>query len=169
MSLDITSFTSNFPGGGVRPNLFRVHIPALGDKFEFLCKASSMPSSNIGITEVPFMGRIIKLAGNRTFDDWNVTVLLDTDFNIKSDLEWWMNEINSHEGNFGVADISTYFKVALVEMLGRDGSVLKTYTMNDIWPTVMGEVVVDWSSNDEVAELEITFAIGTFWASNTTS
>ena len=169
MSLDITTFTSNFSGGGVRPNLFRVHIPALGDKFQFTCKASSMPASNIGITEVPYMGRILKLAGNRTFDDWNVTVLLDTDYSVKNELEAWMNTINTHEGNIGAVQVGEYFYSAQVEMLDRDGAVLKTYEMNDIWPTVMAEVVVDWSSNDEIAEMEVTFAIGTYWSSNTTS
>lgn len=169
MSLNINEFTSAFQGGGVRANLFRVTINDLGPKFGFLCKATALPEATIGIAPVPYMGREIKLAGNRTFADWNCTVYMDTDYDTKNRLEEWMDKINSHEGNVGVTNIMDYFANAVIEQIDRDGSVIKTIEVQNIWPTVMAEVAMDWSANDAIAEQEITFCIGTFWKTSHTT
>ena len=87
----ISQFKSALIGGGARPNLFEVHIPSFPtaaddadwlseaqEDFRFLCKAAALPASNNGVIDVPFRGRILKVAGDRTFDTWTVTCLLYT-------------------------------------------------------------------------------------------
>ena len=99
----ITDFKSKLTGGGARANLFEVVLqfpdaaqPSSDvlDKSRFLVKGANLPASNIAQIDVPFRGRILKIAGDRTFDTWTVTVINDTDFAIRSAMERWMNTIN---------------------------------------------------------------------------
>ena len=80
----ITGFKSKLAGGGTRPNLFEVEIAFPNEtqidndtkeKSRFLIKAAALPASNITPIDVNFRGRILKIAGDRTFDTWTVTVL----------------------------------------------------------------------------------------------
>jgi hypothetical protein len=165
MSLSISEFKGRFVSGA-RPNLYSITIPELGDGVEFLAKASSLPPSTIGQIEVPFRGRQLKVAGNRTFQDWTVTVLNDINFAIRGAAEAWMDRINGHQNNTGYVNISDYMVDARVEQLSQDGSVLYTYTMKDIWPTEIGEVDLAFDNNDAIEEFTITFVIGTYWQSD---
>ncbi len=98
----ITDFRSKLGGGGARPNLFEVNLGNFGgdgttgswntnieSEFRFMCKASSMPAQSIGSVEVPFRGRILKVAGERTFEPWSVTVINDEAFKIRKGFEAW--------------------------------------------------------------------------------
>ena len=113
----ITDFKSKLTGGGARANLFEVvlHFPDAAqpdsnvlEKSRFLVKGANLPASNIQQIEVPFRGRVLKIAGDRTFDSWTVTVINDTDFAIRSALERWMNTINRVSDNTGLTDPATY-------------------------------------------------------------
>jgi hypothetical protein len=168
MSLDIATFSSNFKRGGVRANLFKVWIPKLGDT-EFFVKASGMPGSMIGQAIANYQGRELKLAGNRIFDDWNVTLYLDPSYAIKNSLEEWMNDINGHKDNMGVTSINDYLSTAHVEQYDRDGSLLKSYDMVGIWPSSAAEVVLDWSDNDNIATMDVTFTVAEYWSSPNTT
>ena len=145
----ITDFKSKLTGGGARANLFEVvlNFPDAAqpdsdtlEKSRFLVKGANMPASNIQQIEVPFRGRVLKIAGDRTFDSWTVTVINDTDFAIRSAMERWMNVINRVSDNTGLTDPATYQADAYVMQLDRDGSVLRTYRFYDVFPTQVSPI-----------------------------
>ena len=137
----ITDFKGKL-GGGARPNLFEVELafpdaainPEVINNARFLVKAAALPASNITPIDVPFRGRILKVAGDRTFDTWTITVINDTDFGIRSAFEKWMNVINKMDNATGLTDPAEYHKDAKVHQLDRDGSVLRSYKFWDILP-----------------------------------
>ena len=130
----ISDFKSKLTGGGARANLFEVVLtfpdaaqPAQDvlDKSRFLVKGARLPASNIAQIEVPFRGRVLKIAGDRTFDSWTVTVINDTDFSIRSAFENWMNTINKLNDNTGLVNPADYQSDAFVFQLDRDGQSIR--------------------------------------------
>lgn len=173
---NINDFKSNF-GQGVRPNLFRVRIfypsgiPGFnisGRQAEFLAKGASMPASTVGQIEIPFLGRQLKVPGDRTFAEWTVTILGDPSFIHRNSLEAWMNLINSHVGNTGGQDSAQIYGSAQVEQLDREGTILKIYELKDIFPTEISAQDLDWSTNDSVEEFPVTFQVH-YWQALTTT
>ena len=119
----ITDFKSKLTGGGTRSNLFEVELafPAainvdgnVLDKSRFLVKAANLPASNVTPLEVAFRGRTLKLAGDRTFETWTITVINDTDFAIRSAFEKWSNYMNRLSDNTGTTDPALYQADAFV-------------------------------------------------------
>jgi len=140
----ITDFKSKLTGGGARPNLFEVVLnfpdaaqpgSVVLDKIRFLAKAAQLPASNVAQIEVPFRGRILKIAGDRTFDTWTVTVINDTDFAIRSAFENWMNTMNKVSDNTGLTNPADYQSDAYVYQLDRSGETLRQYRFYDVFPT----------------------------------
>jgi len=118
----ITDFKSKLVGGGARPNLFEVELAFpeeigidndVKDKARFLVKAAALPASNITPIDVNFRGRILKVAGDRTFDTWTITVINDTDFSIRSAFEKWMNSINRLSDATGTNNPADYQKMLM--------------------------------------------------------
>src|SRR6056300_987334 len=144
--LGVDDFKSKLRGGGARPNLFKatVNFPgyAGGDVelTSFLCKAAQLPASTMNVIEVPFRGRQLKIAGDRTFEPWEITILNDTDFTIRNAIERWMNGMNSHSENVGLTNPVDYQADLIVEQLDKDGSVLKAYTFRGCFPTNMAQI-----------------------------
>ena len=145
----ISDFKSKLTGGGARANLFEVVLtfPDLAqpptdvlDKSRFLVKAARLPASNIQQIDVPFRGRILKIAGDRTFDSWSITVINDTDFAIRSAFERWMNVINRLSDNTGAVNPADYQADCYVYQLDRDGQSLRSYRFFDTFPTQVGPV-----------------------------
>ena len=132
----ITDFKSKLSGGGARSNLFEcelafpqaVSVEGLNDilnKARFLVKAANLPASNVAPIEVPFRGRVLKIAGDRTFDTWTITIINDTDFAIRSAFEKWMNTINRVSDNTGTTNPADYQADAFVFQLDRSGETLR--------------------------------------------
>lgn len=172
--LGIDDFKSKLTGGGARSTLYKatVNYPSfVGGDVEltsFLIKASSgLPASNLEELPVPFRGRILKMAGNRTFDDWTTTIINDTDFRIRNDLEKWSNAINEHSANTGLTNTNDYFADMVIEQLDRDGSVLKKYDFRGCWPKTIAAIAVGYES-EAIEEFECTWAVQ-YWESDTTS
>jgi len=165
----ITDFKSKLTGGGARSNLFEVElafpsqiqVDGLNDVLEkarFLVKAANMPASNVTPIEVPFRGRTLKIAGDRTFDSWTVTVINDTDFSIRSAFEKWMNTINRVSDNTGTTDPAAYQADAFVYQLDRDGSVLRSYHFYDVFPTQVTAIELSYDATgiqDFQVELQV--------------
>ena len=105
-----------------------------------------MPASNIAQIEVPFRGRVLKIAGDRTFDSWTVTVLNDTDFAIRSAFERWMNTINRVSDNTGLVNPADYQSDAYVYQLDRDGSTLRSYRFYDVFPTQVSPIELSYDA-----------------------
>ena len=172
--LGIDDFKSKLTGGGARSTLYKatVNYPSfVGGDVEltsFLIKASSgLPASNLEELPVPFRGRVLKMAGSRTFDDWTTTIINDTDFRIRNDLEKWSNAINEHSANTGLTNTNDYFADMVIEQLDRDGSVLKKYDFRGCWPKTIAAIAVGYES-EAIEEFECTWAVQ-YWESDTTS
>ena len=174
MSLRVDDFKAKLKGGGARPNLFRaiVNFPAYagGDAelTSFMCKAAQLPASTVPAVEVPFRGRQLKIAGDRTFEDWTVTVINDTGFEVRDAMERWMNGINGHSANTGFTNPVLYQADLIVEQLDKNGDVLKTYNFRGCFPNSIGQIDLSYESNDAIEEFEVAFSIQ-YWESNTTS
>ena len=168
MAFNISNFTSNFAGDGARPNLFEVDITRIGQNFSFLCKAAQLPGSTIGLVEVPYFGRNVKLAGNRTFAEWTVTVLNDEDFAVRNALEILMQDINSHEENLAAVLSDGYQFDAIVKQYSKIGDIIKTYEFKGMFPTDISPIELDWGSNDTIEEYQVTFAYQ-YWTSPTSA
>ena len=153
----ITDFKSKLTGGGARSNLFEVElafpsavsVEGLNDilnKARFLVKTAALPASNIAPIEVPFRGRVLKIAGDRTFDTWSITVLNDTDFSIRSSFEKWMNFINKVSDNTGATNAEDYQADAYVYQLDRSGETLRKYHFFDVFPTQVAPIELSYDS-----------------------
>jgi len=177
MAFSLTEFKANLEYSGARPNLFefRMQFPAVisagkaNDKLRFMAKAASLPASNIDQIVVPYFGREIKLAGDRTFEDYTVTVINDEDFAIRNALEQWLNAINSHAGNRGIAISPAEYQVdAEVIQFSRSGEEIKTYKMVGLFPTNVSAIDTSWDTNNTIEEFTVTFAYS-WWESDTTT
>ena len=163
----ITDFKSKLTGGGARSNLFEVVIsfpsaaPAdtnVLDKSRFLIKAVALPDSIINPLTVAFRGRTLKLAGDRTFATWTISVINDTDFAIRSAMENWMNKINKVSDNTGVTDSAEYTADAFVYQLDRDGSTLRAYHFYDLFPTNISAIQLDYGT-DGIQEFTVEMQV----------
>ncbi|AIX16654.1 tail tube monomer protein [Synechococcus phage ACG-2014f] len=164
----LSDFKAKMTGGGARPNLFEVVLqfpisaPTDTDtlqKTRFLVKAAALPASNIGPIEVPFRGRVLKLAGDRTFDTWTITVLNDTDFSIRSAFEKWMNSMNRMEDATGTQDPAFYQSDAYVYQLDRDGSTLRTYRFHDVFPNNLSSMDLNYETTDSIHEFTVEMQV----------
>jgi hypothetical protein len=180
MANTIQDFKSTLKGGGARPNLFEVvltDIPGGGgfDKsiFSILCKAAQLPASNIASIDVPFRGRIFKVAGDRTFDTWTVTVINDEDFKIRRAMEAWMQFIGQYGDASGSTNPADYMKEATVKQLTRNASstgavafggglsVVTTaqYKFYDIFPTNISAIDLSYDTADTIEEFTVEFQV----------
>jgi|TARA_B100001996_G_scaffold8439_1_gene7138 hypothetical protein len=165
----ISDFKSKLTGGGARANLFEVVLtfpdaaqpPSdVLDRSRFLVKGARLPASNISQIEVPFRGRVLKIAGDRTFDSWTVTVINDTDFAIRSAFERWMNTINRLSDNTGLVNPADYQADAYVYQLDRDGQDLRAYRFYDTFPTQVGPIELSYDAQgiqEFTVELQVQY------------
>tara|TARA_B100001250_G_scaffold380851_1_gene372640 strand:+ start:300 stop:887 length:588 start_codon:yes stop_codon:yes gene_type:complete len=169
----ITDFKSKLTGGGARPNLFEVELAFpeeiavdndVKDKSRFLVKAAALPASNITPIDVNFRGRILKIAGDRTFDTWTITIINDTDFAIRSAFEKWMNQINKLSDATGAQNPADYQEDAFVHQLDRDGSTLRTYKFYDLFPTNISQVDLNYETIDTLEEFTVEMQV-LYWES----
>ena len=167
----ISDFKSKLTGGGARPNLFEVELAFpqavaiendVLQKARFLVKAAALPSSTINPIEIPFRGRILKIAGDRTFETWTITVINDVDFVIRSAFEKWMNVINKLDDATGLQNPDEYQKDAMVHQLDRDGGILRSYKFWDIFPTNLSAIDMSYETTDTLEEFTVEMQVH-FW------
>ena len=193
----LSKFQSKLQGGGARPNLFEVQIPDLPsaakdstpeatwgsdeqENFSIMCKAAQLPASTIASIDVPFRGRTLKVAGDRTIENWNITIINDEDFAIRNAMEAWMNAIAKLSNNTGAVNPSSYMTDAYVYQLGRgyssgrfskansgtdDGesiTPLKSFKFLDIFPVSVSAIDLSYDSGDTIEEFTVEFAVQSF-------
>jgi hypothetical protein len=178
MANTIQDFKSALLGGGARPNLFEVTIPNpptginLTNNFPILCKAANLPASNIASIDVPFRGRIFKVAGDRTFDTWSITIINDQDFLIRDAMEAWMQKIGQYADGSGDTNPNDYMCDAYVKHFKRSssnvgknittGNGLSTaarYRFYDIFPTNISAIDLSYDSTDTIEEFTVEFQV----------
>ena len=174
----ISQFKSALIGGGARPNLFEVELTTLpagiswnAENFRFMAKAAALPAQNIAQIDVPFRGRIFKVAGDRTIDTWTVTIINDESFELRNAFEQWTEVIAKLDNNLGATDPSAYMTNAKVFQLGRGSSksskdstgnanaVLKEYEFVDIFPTTISEIALSYDTGDTIEEFDVEFQV----------
>ena len=177
----ISQFKSQLIGGGARPNLFEVELTTLpagiawpADNFRYMCKAAQLPASVIANIDIPFRGRIFKVAGDRTIAPWSITVINDEDFRIRKAMEEWVDLIAKLENNLGATDPNAYMVNAKVFQLGRGSTpssknnagdrnaVLREYEFIDIFPTNVSSIDLSYDSSDTIEEFTVDFAVQSF-------
>jgi|TARA_B100000902_G_scaffold306097_1_gene294648 hypothetical protein len=179
----ISQFKSRLAGGGARPNLFEVELTLDGEglgfalpgydatQMAFLCKAANLPAQNIASIDVPFRGRIFKVAGDRTIDTWTITIINDEDFRLRRAMEFWTEQIAALDTNLGATSPNAYMAAAKVYQLGRgsspqsqnnsgsDNAVLAEYEFIDIFPTEVSAIDLSYDSSDTIEEFTVTFQV----------
>ena len=185
----ITNFRDRLIGGGARPNMFEVNITLpeqiapngdISQDMRFLVKAAEIPAANIGNIPVPFRGRVLPVAGDRTFDPWTVTVINDAQFNIRDAMEQWSNLINDLQfdvGDINPADYQTKAEVFQLsrqsqgsggQSAGKGGEIiqtLRTYNFEGIYPNAVSSIPLDYGATDQIEEFQVTFNY-LFWTTD---
>jgi len=172
MAFSVSNFRSKgLVSGGARPNLFDVVInkapgsiagQVMAPEFKMLCKIASIPPSTMGVVEVPYFGRMVKVPGNRTFDNISVTVINDEDFKLRNGFENWMDQMNAHVNNdsappnsiLGSMIVTQYGRSGLANPLGGVGG----WVFTNMFPVNLSEIALDWGSNDTIEEFTVDFA-----------
>ena len=155
---NINDFKSKLRGGGARANQFRVTMPFPGfasvggetETMSFLCTSTSLPGMTLGEVAIPFRGRELYVAGDRTFATWSTTILNDTDFLIRNAYERWLNGINNMSDNEGLVNPADYQVDAFVDQLDRNGNVIKSYTFRGMFPITIDDIGLDYGTNNAV-------------------
>ena len=183
---NVSTFLSQIQQG-IKPNMFSVDIKfpqgfsgATGksnndDKnlTNILCKAAALPGSNLGVIEVPFRGRTVKIAGDRTFDTWTATFFADSNMEVRGLFEDWANSINSHEANTAERFLPNqgttgYMADLFVSQLEKDdqvgGSVIRTYQLHHCFPTNVSAIDLAYDSNDQISEFTVEWQYSFFTA-----
>ena len=182
MSFTVSDFKANLAshGGGARPNLFKVKIDnsvlgtlSLDSTETILVKTASIPGSTIASVPVNFIGRPIKYTGGRTYENWSTTIINDENFTIRDKIVQWMRVMTgTMEGernkNFGsyATDSGVYFEgKATVTQINKDGSDGENYSINNLWPTSLAAIGLDWSQPDQIEEYAVEWCFDT-WTHN---
>ena len=162
---NITQFVQNLSGGGARANQFQVQItsappaPGLqGEIFTFLCRSAQIPAQTIGEVAVPYRGRQVFVAGDRTFDAWTTTVFSDAAWSIRGNLEKWSNSMQDM-GNwsYGLKGPQDYYGEATVTQMDRNDSAVNKYTLYNLWPQTIDPIDLAYDTNDAVMEFGVTW------------
>jgi len=192
-SRTITDFRSKLTGGGVRPNLFEVRLDFptgvvdgaltksnVVENGIFFCKSAALPASNIGVVDVPFRGRSLKVAGDRTFDTWTVTIINDVEYDLRATMERWANFLSVSDSGQGRINPADYMVDAHIYQLGRplhDGSStsaslssqnipqIRGYKKWGLWPSNVGQIDVAYDNNDTISEFTVEFQVQ-WWESD---
>ena len=172
--IGVDDFKSKLVGGGARANLFKatINFPsyAAGDVelTSFMCKAAQLPASVIAPITIPFRGRQLQIAGDRTFEPWTITVINDTDFAVRNAMERWMNGINQHNNNTGLVDPVEYQADMVVEQLNKNGDSVKRYDFRGTFPTNVSAIELSYDTENAIEEFTVELQVQ-YWESNTTT
>ena len=178
MAFSISSFRANaLAKNGARANLFEVNLTGaavngfgLGvPELTFACKAAQIPTSSVGVVEVPYFGRVVKIPGNKTFENWTVTIINDEDFNIRNAMEKWITAMGTHEGNvatISAGDGTLYGQATVNQYAKAGGTVLEAYNFVNIFPINVAAIDLAWETNDAIEDFTVEFAYD-YWTHGT--
>lgn len=164
MANTLQGFQSALHGGGARANQFEVQLSGTGagrvpNNFYFMCRSAQIPAMTIGEIAVPYRGRVIYLAGDRTYDAWTVTIMNDRNYSVRAFLENWMDDMSDIGGTTKANAISaaSYYANATVQQLDRNNKAIRTYKLEGLWPTTLDAIDLSYDANDAIEEFGATF------------
>ena len=171
MTFSASQFKSNLKQGGARPSLFSVELlfpsqivnPPTAGISNFLVKGASIPASTVGSFQVFYHGKPINVAGDRTFDAWETTIINDEDYSIRIAIEQWMDLISNHVLNTRNGEFSSkegedadYKRTIKVTQYKKDGEEAWHYHFIGAFPTLLGAITLDWATS-EIEEYTVTW------------
>tara|TARA_Y100000590_G_scaffold465393_1_gene637622 strand:+ start:582 stop:1088 length:507 start_codon:yes stop_codon:yes gene_type:complete len=159
---NINQFKANLVGAGPRNNRFEVFLPRAGNKIQFLCKTASLPGQTIEEFPIKYKGLTIKLAGDRTFENWEVGIYNDNDWSARKALEDWMTDIVPLDSSTGPVGYEYMEDMATVSQMDRADNIIATYNFFNMWPTVIGPIELDTEGGDAIEIFNVTFAYSHF-------
>ena len=161
---NLSAFTTALQGGGARANQFMVTLGGTGatgltNNFHFLCRSAQVPALTIGEVAVPYRGRVIYLAGDRTYDAWTVTIMNDRNYSVRAFSENWMDDMSDIGGTTKANALSaaSYYANATVQQLDRNNKSIRTYKLEGVWPTTLDAIDLSYDANDAIEEFGATF------------
>lgn len=176
--LRVDRFRAQLVGGGARANMFEANITFPGyaggntEVTNFMCRSAQLPGSVLGVVEVPFRGRIIKLAGDRTFEPWTVTIYNDTDFQVRDAFESWMNGLNTHITNLSPeannSGIGGYAANMEINQLDQNGTIAKQYILKNAFPTNVAAIELNYDQATTIEEFQVTIEYD-YWTNDNVS
>lgn len=168
----ISAFKAQMQGGGARPNQFRVELTfpafvgsiasAAGNAAQFLCRTATLPASTVEDITAGYRGRPVHFAGERTFQPWSISVYNDTNFLIRNVMERWTNGVLNYTTTNGIMRPSDYQVDMSVYQLDRNDRVIKTYRFYDAYPTSIGQVQLDFETNNQIETFDVEFTYNYF-------
>jgi hypothetical protein len=178
--MNINTFKANLTGGGARANMFRVNgtfpgtaVAAAGlnpaNQIQFLCRAASLPASNVPPINVYFQGRALKVPGDRTFELWTIEVYNDTNFGLRNAFEKWSDVMNRVESNVSRENLSEFAQTWSVTQLDRAGNDVKQYKFVDCWPTQIGDIKLSFDAVEGIEIFTVTLAYQYYQSEGTSS
>ena len=175
MAFNILDIKASLQYGGARPTLFKVNIfnplvPAADLTVPFMVRATQIPASDLGTIQIPYFGRKIKVAGDRTFAPWTVTVMNDEDFLIRNAMEQWSHAINTHISNRNIVDggvarsggPENYKSDATIVQYSKTGQIVRSYQFIGLYPETISTIDLDWNATDQIEEFQVTFQYDSF-------
>lgn len=179
---DISKFKSGgLKFGGAHSALFQVvfnqtgttldtlstNLPLTGqEKFTFSCRGASLPPSTLGVIELPYFGRRLPVAGDRTFPPWTVTVMNDEDWLVRSMFETWNNALNHLQGNIRdsafINGDNNYKADFSVIQYAKTGEVIAQYQIIGAWPSQIDPINLDWDNQNQIETFGVTFSFD-YW------
>ena len=180
MAFTPDNFRANMSGGGARPNLFDIILTAPSwvgfptSDFVLKAKATSIPASTVGVKTLAYFGHDVQFAGDRTYEDWNVSIYNDEDFAVRDAFERWMDGIARHSqdgsirGRGATANPHSYIGSAIVRQYGKSGGIIKEYELINVWPTNLASISIDWDTKDDIEMFDVTLKTDKWGARTTT-
>jgi hypothetical protein len=151
--------------GGSKANLFRIIIEPdeaiTGvdlSNLSILCKSGAIPAFTLGVIEVPFRGRRIKIPGDRTYADWTATIVNDDAQAVRKSFDNWLNSIIDVNGENDLRTGTDSYRATIkVQQLRPDGTVARVYELYDAFPTDVSAIDLSYDTTDAIQEFTVTF------------
>lgn len=175
--MNINDFKTTLSGGGARANHFSVQLSMpsyatdgrnASQQAQFLCHSASMPASTLQDIPVPYRGREVHIAGERTFEPWTISIYNDTDFVIRRALESWIERISNTTQVNGLTNPRDYQMQMQVYQLDRNGAVIKQYNFINAYPTQLSETELSYDAGSAIEQFQVTFTYD-YWTTDITS
>ena len=161
----LTSFTSALEYGGARPSLFEFTVSAAPSgvdatlsKVHLYCNVSEIPPLTLTPIERQYFGRTVKIPGDLVFADLTTTIINTEKYNVRNELETWMEVINGTISNTGEADVNFGTGTAKLIHYQKDGEDTMTYEFVDIWPTAISEIALSYDTASDIEQFDVTWA-----------
>jgi hypothetical protein len=172
MAGSINEFKSSFRGDLARPNKFdvNVNIPLVlipyvagARSLVYRCENAQLPGRTFATTEQKTYGPIEKFPYLTTYNDIDLTFIVDDDMQQKILFDAWLNFINPLYNNH-IRYKQEYATILTINQYDVTNKLTYSINLYDAYPVSINQMDLDWSG-DGYHKLNVTFAY-TYWQNN---